>query len=414
MKSKLGVETVSKPLQPETELYINRARQRSSPTGQSMEKLSQIKQDEIDDTYKTIDLLRAKRALAEAQAGQGVSPNTIVSKLFEGRTAEQINEMMKQMSPEAMNNLIKLANSLDNSPVSAALRQQPSQSGNEMLLQYLLKKVDQPAPQQGMTTADVVAIVKLITETSRPAPQVVQASGGGINSTEILKLILEFNRPLYDQLKSKDKEVMDARIREIEAKMPGDLADQIKYVKEMAPILGVGGGTSEIDIKLEEMRESRDLDNKRLEWEQEKYKLENEADLHKWEQIGRILQGPVGDVIKNVGNAGADRVRGKGGNAKGGQKMPKPTQTQCPNCQHVIFVDADAESAVCGSCGAILQRQASSQPQPVQPTPQPTPQPQAAPAPETAPESEESEQEEEQGEENEGGPEQTENKQPEN
>ena len=121
----------------------------------------------------------------------------------------------------------------------------------------------------------------------------------------------------------------------------------------MAKELGIGGAKSDIDLKLEEMRENREVDLKRLDWEQEKYKMETEADNAKWEQIGKILQGSIGDALKSVGNAGADRVRGGRSNTR----TPKAIQTTCPNCQHTIYVDAEAESAICGSCGALLQKQ---------------------------------------------------------
>lgn len=39
------------------------------------------------------------------------------------------------------------------------------------------------------------------------------------NGADVFKLLMEYNKPLLDQLKNKDKEIMDARIKEIEAKM---------------------------------------------------------------------------------------------------------------------------------------------------------------------------------------------------
>ena len=69
-----------------------------------------------------------------------------------------------------------------------------------------------------------------------------------------------------------------------------------------------------------------------------------------------------------MGNAGAERVRGRA------TKMPKPVQTQCPQCSNPVYVDADADTTICGHCGAILQKQGATPPPP-QATPEPKPQP---------------------------------------
>ena len=393
---------MSKALADDAEEYVKKAKQRATPTGQTMEKLNSMKDQEIQETMKKIELFKVQKALQEAQSGTGVSANVVVAKLFEGKSIEEINTMLSNMTPEAVNNLVALARNLDTNPVNAIMRQgqgQPQQTGDQMLLQYLLKRADEKPVQQGLTAKDVVEIVKMVGDMRQPAQ--VSQSSGGMSSAEMLKLVLEFNRPLYDQLKSKDKEVMDARLKEMEAKMPGDLSDQIKYVKEMAPMLGItGNATNELDLKLEDMRENREVDMKRLDWEQEKWKMESEADLNKWEQIGKILQGPVGDVVKQMGSAGADRVRGSGARPVG--RTPKPIQTQCPNCEKVIYVDAEAETALCGNCGAVLQKQGAGAVPPAQPAPTRVEEPAPAQQPaEPAQEEQEEEEEEKEPESNE-------------
>jgi hypothetical protein len=370
----------------DAETYVKKIKERASPHGEFLEKMTASKKQQIEETMMDIDLLKAKKALREAGAGS-TPVGSIVANIFVDKTPEQIKEILKDMTPEMIQNLQLIAASIDNNSLNtmALLRQQKGGDINETLLRLVLEQQRQHVPQnQGITLEGIAALVKALKD-ERPAP-VIQS---GSSSLDALKLLMEVNRPLYESLRAKDKEVMDAKLKEIEARMPGTLDEQIKYVKEMAPLLGLTGGeTNELDLKLEEMKEQREIDLKRLDWEERKYELENESDNRKWEQIGKILQGPVGEVIKNMGSAGADRVRGAP------SKLPTPVKTQCPNCNQPIFVDADSAAAVCGSCGAVLQRQGVP---PVVPAPSPVPQEtpsarvEGTPAPHVEPEQEEEE-----------------------
>lgn len=388
----------------DAEDYVLKTKDKASRTGRVEEKLAQIEDAEVNKTLKEIDRVRAKRALDDLKKGlneQG-SANPILSSMFAGKTPAEVNDMLSKMTPEAIDKLQMLISKLDPTANLLATATQPQakgETGNEMLLKYLLEKESKSERGNGLTLEGVAALITAINGTRPQVAQVPQ----GMNQAEMLKLILEFNRPLYDQLKVKDKDLMDAKLNEIKANMPPDFMEQVKYIKEMAPVLGLGtGGTSELDLKLEEMRENREIDMKRLDWEQEKYKLEADADVAKWEQIGKILQGPIGQAIQGIGNAGADRVRGAGaGKGKVG-KQPTAIQTQCPNCQHVIYVDAEADTAICGQCGAILQKQGAVQPPQQAQAPQPEPTrvevpKQAPPAPPASTEEQETEGEEENG-----------------
>lgn len=405
-------QTHPKPLPTDVDFYIKRTKERASPNAVVADKLNSAKDQEISDTLKEVDRIRAQKLLKSVQEGQGTASNPVLSKLFEGKTTEQITTMLATLTPEALDNLTKLASRFENNPLTMVAPATPEKRSDEMtilLLKYILDDKKQPQ-QGGLTLEGVAALITALNSGRAQAPP--QSSGTA--PMDVLKLVMELNRPIQEQLKTKDKELIDARLREMEARMPPDLADQIKYVKEMAPMLGLGSQTTnELDLKLEQMREDREVDLKRLDWEQEKWKMESEADMQKWTQIGKILEGPLGDVIKSFGNAGADRVRGNRpatpSNSTG--KQIKAVQTQCPSCGEAIYVDAEADTALCGKCGAILQKQGGAVPAP--PVPQEPTHVDAPTSPKAAPAAEEAEEEEEEEEEeNKDGLE--ENKQPSN
>lgn len=413
----MATQTHPKALPTDLDFYAKRIKEKANPNVIVADKINKVKDDEINDTLKEVDRIRAQKLLQSVQQTSGLGTNPVLTKLFEGKSTEQITDMLNALTPEALDNLTKLASRFDNNPLNNQewIKPERRSGGNDELvltiLKTLLEERSKPQPQQqGITLEGVAALISAI---NQGKPVQVPTQSGGMSPMEIIKMIMEFNRPVQEQLKSKDKELIDAKLREMEAKMPPDLADQIKYVKDMAPMLGLTGGqTNELDLKLEEMRQNREVDMKRLDWEQKKYEIEQENDSDKWDKITHLLEGPLGDVIKSFGNAGADRVRGSGAKATlSGKNMPKPVQTQCPNCGKPIYVDANADSAVCGNCGAILQRQGSAPPtqepavQP--PKPEPTRVDASANKPEQVqpeePEEEETEEENEEDEHTEEG-----------
>lgn len=338
---------------------------RSSQHGETLQKLKDARQDELSRVTDEIQIEQAKKTLADIRGGlqQGQS---LASMIFRDKSPEQIKELLSKLTADDLSKLQQLVQATDTNPVSVAMRSPPSSTRDDVLLKYILESKD-----KSLDTA--IQLFKLMKEMQpQQAPVQIQAqpqSNKLTDTLELVKIIGELNRPFYESLGKKDKELYDAKLDAVKAGMPSSLEDQIKYVKEMAPVLGLGNtATNDLDLRLEEMRENRDLDNRRLDWEQKKYEMEMDADNQKWEQITKILQGPIGQAIQGIGNAGADRVRGRGGG-----KAPKVVQTTCPQCAQVIFVDQDSETAVCGHCGAVLQKQGTPMPQQPAETAPPTP-----------------------------------------
>lgn len=383
--------------------WIRITKDRHSQQGESEDQINKYKEGEVkeiraetDKTLAEISNVKAKKLLEEAKRGIYSGANTVIDRIFSGKSADEVTKILETMSPQALQNLLAMERSVD-TPASVAVAQQTSGGRSEVdrlidVMRIMKEMQPPPQPQQQMTVAQIIDIVKA-----------VQGGGGG-NAMEAFSKVAEIYKPVLESNTKAQKEVMDLRMKEMKENQPPDPIEQIRYIKEAAGTLGLTSGQkSEIDLKLEEMKQEREIDMKRLDWEQKKYEMDADAENQKWEGIGKILEGPVGKAIQGIGNAGADRVRGKSA------KMPKPVQTQCPQCNSVIFVDQDADAAVCGHCGVVLQKAGTpAQPPPEtaqQPAPQPTrvdaPPPEAAPATpsESTQEEEEHESDEPQGEE---------------
>jgi hypothetical protein len=276
------------------ELYLKTFKQRVSPTGEMLEKIKEEKKAAIDDAITDSELLRAQKNLRMISGGGvGVTnPSEVVSKIFQNlKTPEEIAKFLKDMTPEMLQNIQAIASALDSNQPDPRLLAALNKSGNngnsqDMLIKYLLERSDKQAqvaqqqPQRESTAEMMKGLAELITALDkRNNPQ---SGTGSMSTMEIFKAVHEITAPIYDKLGQAERIAQDARLKELEAKMPGTLDEQIKYVKEMAPMLGLGqGGTNELDLKLEEMRQNREIDLKKLDWEQEKYKMESDNDSRK-------------------------------------------------------------------------------------------------------------------------------------
>jgi ribosomal protein S27E len=142
--------------------------------------------------------------------------------------------------------------------------------------------------------------------------------------------------------------------------------DSQKLAKYRLLFGGVDQGTAnEYTLKKEEMQQTERIENKKLDFEQEKWKYEKENSGKTIEQVKDLVkvvtEGPVGEVLKNFGSAGADRLR------SGGQKPPSNiVQVKCPSCGGTFPANGQLPTVACPLCGVTLQ--APSQPSPPQPS----------------------------------------------
>jgi uncharacterized Zn finger protein (UPF0148 family) len=143
-----------------------------------------------------------------------------------------------------------------------------------------------------------------------------------------------------------------------------------------------GGNKSEVDLKLEEMRENHDIDMEKLKMEWQKYQDSK--------QSTQEIIGTVKDVVKVIGEGPIGRAIGSMGEAKANQIMrhgqpPKVISINCPGCGKPFKVVEGSRQVVCPGCNVVLQLNQPSQPPPQAPIEQPSepqaPIPQEQPSP---------------------------------
>jgi hypothetical protein len=87
----------------------------------------------------------------------------------------------------------------------------------------------------------------------------------------------------------------------------------------------------------------------------DRWLAEQSLESKKWDQIGQLIQGPVGKVFENIGGAASDKIRGGPGKPTIPVKVEK---IMCTNCGKPFYANTLAEYAVCAFCGMLLRRSA--------------------------------------------------------
>ena len=273
-------EKIQKKQPEDAEAYVAMAREKASPSGKIMERARAVNQQRLEGMVTELEVAQVENALKSVKGTSPPAPNeSLIVQLLKGKSTEEIKQILENLTPAALANLQALSQAAD--PMNAFMRQQqqPTQNRDDLLIKLLFE-------ERSKSTENLIQMIKLMKElVPAPASVPVQQASPPQNqltqTLETIKVIGAMNEPFYKVISQKDKELMDLKFKEIEAKMPADPIEQVKYIKEMSAALGLGNAKNEIDLKLEAMKEDREIDLRRLDWEQEKYKMEQEADMHK-------------------------------------------------------------------------------------------------------------------------------------
>lgn len=223
------------------------------------------------------------------------------------------------------------------------------------IVKLLTPPQKQPQPSNQTDLKGIAEVFKLGIEAAR--------SGGQPQSMqEGLKYVIEtFVQPFQTSMNQKQQDLMDAKLEAIKAQMPPPLPQQIAGIKSMAGELGLTsnpGGGNAVDLRLEEMRQSHDLDMERLRWEQQKFMLQSESERDKWSAIQNTfspvfaLAGPeLRNQLSKLGNEVGKSL---------GQPSPAPQNAEvasftCPSCNQQMNVPyplpAGVKGVKCARCG---------------------------------------------------------------
>lgn len=310
--------------------------------------------------------LQITRMIAEEKAairklgGEGavVEPSLatgLTSHVFQmaGVDPGKAKQFLDSLGPEEMNKIATLM-AFENDKTGSLLRLAQSPTSD---IKNLVEIVKLMRPDNGgVDLKGIAEVFKAGVEAAKsqaPAPQQ--------DPMQTFKYVMDtYVAPFQKTLSEKDDTIWKERMDKIASQNVNPL-EWFKNIKEVSETLGFkSSGAGEIDLKLEDMRQMKELDMERLKWEQQKYILEKEADKEKYQMIERsiktITEGPLGKALEKIGGAGADRLRGAA------PKEVKTTKINCPNCGKEFWADAEAPVVVCGSCGVQLSKVPTGEP----------------------------------------------------
>jgi len=294
---------------------------------------------------------------------------------------QKAKQFLESLDEENMNKLAYL-NAMDNDKAGALLRLTQS-SGTKVQDLVEIVKLMRPS-NGGVDLKGVAEVFKLGMEASKPQGQPGSMMEGW------KEMYGTFVKPFVDALQENQQKLVEARMSAIEAKIPPPLEQQIGYIKTMASELGFsnqGGKTSEFDLKLEDMKQTREIDIEKLRWEQRKYLLETERDRDKWsaiqETFAPIFEMNAPEIQNTVRKLGADIGKTINIGQPGQPGQPEQPETQvstkqitCPKCSQTMQVPdplpPNVQSIKCPNpeCGTLIpakETQQTSTPPPEEP-----------------------------------------------
>ncbi len=365
------------------DIYMKKIKQRADETDNVMGKIKADKMAELDKLRIDNEMEEVRARLEENRAkiresqktGQALAPQqayNFAELLFAGRRPEEIKQIIDSLDEAALDKLAYLGATMNGQQLGAftqTLRRPETNVKDTIELVNTIVKMNQrPPEQQGITLQGIAALMKEVREAQAQPQQQQQQQ----DPMQVYKVVAEIVRPFQEEARAREKEANELRYKELESKIIHP-RDYIKNLKAEASELGLtGGGKTEIDLKAKEMDQNREVDMRRIDIEEEdrRFKRENEGKTAEKiiSGVKDILEGPAGEILKNLGNAGADRVRGS---PKGNM-----TQVQCPSCRGVFMANPNLAAIGCPNCGAKLEKQQVPSPTP-QNTPEPEPQTQS-------------------------------------
>lgn len=364
--------------------YVKKAKEGKTDLTEVMEKRKQTKLAELEEVQLEAMISEAKKKIQDSQTFQQplqpIQAQTFAQLLLAGRKPEEVTQILDSLSPEHIEKLVLITSAMNSnqlSTVTQLLRKPETDVKETIELINTIVKLNQQQSGGG----NVETIAKSMAEMFKTGVELGKSQSSKSqeqNPIETLKMYHEtFIKPLLDQGTQKDKEIWDMRFKELESRQVNPI-EYLLQIKKMAGELGLSpAGTNEMDLKKLEMQQNKELDDRRITWEEKKWEMQQEKDAKMVDTIVGAVKEIGGPLAKNLGGAAADRIRG-------GSTTPQLSRAQCPNCKGVFQVNPSLSTVQCPLCGVTLssqpqqpqQQQVTEAQQPVaEPTSQQEPQP---------------------------------------
>jgi hypothetical protein len=341
-----------------------------------LEKRKANMSDELENSQIERMLLEEKERIRALQnSGQPVGQtqaHDFATLLLGNRKPEEIKQILESLDESHIEKLALISAAMSNNQLGlvSQLLNKPDRSVKDTLelVEMITKMNQKPAQESGITLQGIAALMKEIRESTATGQPKTQESG----TEKYMNMLLE-ELKMARQENQRERELkLEREIDQLKNRpsaMDELTQDAQKLAKYRTLFGAVDQGTAnEYTLKKEEMQQTERLETRKLDFEQEKWKYEKENSGKTIEQVKDLVktvtEGPVGEVIKSFGSAGADRLR-----AGTAQKTPSNIVTvKCPSCGGQFPANGQLPTVTCPLCGVTLQA-------PGQPPPQSQPPP---------------------------------------
>jgi len=352
----------------DTEKSILRLKQEGSGAEEIIEKVRKGKVDELESTRVELEIAKLKAEIKDLESkGGAVQPqqaqglvSAVIAQNF--ATPERAQAFLSGLDEESTNRLALLL-AADSPQTQALTNFMKSPTSNVKDIIEIVKLVTANKGEGTMgDTAKLFQVALDYAKTTMPQPQSLEQASN---------FILGIIKPFQESLNTAQQTALNAQLEAIKAQIPPPLETQVKNLKAMAGELGLSGGgsekLSELNLKLEEMRQRHDIDMESIRWEKEKFLLGKESDVEKWDKIAGMfspifampeMRNVITKIGESVGKGIAGTTNPSVPASKSASAQPQVASFVCPTCSTEIGIPVDqispdVKGLKCPKCGAI-------------------------------------------------------------
>ncbi len=360
--------------------YVLKETDTASDLTEVMKRKKTAKALELENLQYDVQIAEERKKIQETSpnkvdSSQGTNFMAFLSSLFIGKSPTEIKDILTYLTQEQIDKLRYISESSTQNNLRG-LMQTPNTGIKEVIeIVKLVNELQQPKSQGTNDMKGIAELIKAVVEVTKaqnpPSPPQPQQQQDPLT---FFRGVQEIVKPYQDSAAQHQRELIELKLKEVENKNV-DPFTVIKNLKTLNTELGLGGsnGKSEIDLRLEEMRQNKELETQKLDWEKQKYTLDKENEGNTFEQVTGLLNGPLGGIIGKLGEAGAEKLRGGsktqnyGSQAQTQQWQSQLLKVTCPNCAGDFPANPKLATVQCPLCGVQLQNNNQASPAPETP-----------------------------------------------